>query len=155
MKILVISDNHSYEKEVDKILKKEIFDIAIHTGDSEKNKEWLKKRFTYFVAGNNDYFYEPEEISIDLNGLKTFILHGHTQGIYVFTQHKPIAKILKRKKYDLIIHGHSHIFRNDIINDSIVLCSGSTNFSRGPEGNGYLTFEIKNKKVINVVFHKI
>ena len=155
MKVIVISDNHYHTNEVEAILRNETYDLAIHTGDSQKNEKWLSKWFNYYVAGNNDDFYEPEEIEIDLGGLKTLILHGHTRGIYVFSQTQPIKNILKSQNYDLIIHGHTHIYRNDLIENTKVLCPGSTNYTRGPEGNGYLTFEIHDQQIKNVKFLKI
>lgn len=39
MRILVLSDNHGDRHIIDKILQQEVFDVAIHLGDSEVSEE--------------------------------------------------------------------------------------------------------------------
>lgn len=155
MKVLLISDNHYDSSAVDKIIEKEIFDISIHLGDSQLSEEWVKERFNYYVAGNNDDFFSPEEVEIEINGLKILLLHGHTRGIYVFTQTRPVEKIIENKQYDIIMHGHTHIYRDEKIADTRVICPGSTTYPRGPEGKSYMMVNIDEKSNVTTELKKL
>lgn len=151
MRILVLSDNHGDRHIIDKILQQEVFDVAIHLGDSELSEEWVKNRFQYYVCGNHD-MYEPMTSVVELDGIKYALCHGHTEGISVFRQDQPAYHFGHRCDADAVLHGHTHIFKDQMVKDIRVICPGSTSLSRGPEGNGYCIITSQPGKIISVEF---
>ena len=82
MRILVISDTHRKDDNVEKILKKEgPFDRIIHLGDVEGSQKKLMRMAKCpvdMVAGNNDMFGDlPKEKELDLCGHHILLTHGH------------------------------------------------------------------------------
>ena len=71
MKILVVSDTHGRDGNLDKVLRKvQPIDALVHCGDVEGSEEYISSRAgcpTYMVAGNNDFFTElKRELEVDL-----------------------------------------------------------------------------------------
>ena len=60
MKVMIISDTHSHEENLEKILQEEgMPDHLIHLGDSEKGEHAIRNLVTcplHMVAGNCDFF---------------------------------------------------------------------------------------------------
>ncbi len=129
MKILVFSDSHGYYNRILPVIKKhDDADMVIHCGDIINDCISLSKlispsiRFCY-VAGNNDYASnEPKELTIEVEGKKLFITHGHIYGV------KSGLDSLKRKikeGYDLVIYGHTHIPNTEYYMGGIILNPGA------------------------------
>ena len=82
MRILVISDTHRKDENVEKILKKEgSFDRVFHLGDVEGSQKKLirmAKCPVDMVAGNNDILGDlPKEKELELCGHHILLTHGH------------------------------------------------------------------------------
>lgn len=150
MKILLVADNHGRVERLEKILASETYDLAIHLGDGEVSQDYLAKNFDHYVCGNHEY-WEPLEKVIDLDGIPTLLLHGHTHPMALLIENK-MQKLFKKYQVKLIIHGHLHIFIHHTYEDNHVICPGSTDFPRGMEGSGYVILTTENGKVKNVEF---
>lgn len=82
MKILIVSDTHGQEKNLEEVLKKEEpIDALIHLGDLEGGEDFISTHVkcpVYLVSGNNDFFCSlPREREITLGKYKVLITHGH------------------------------------------------------------------------------
>ena len=155
MKILILSDNHGDMDIVDKILKNEKHDLSIHLGDSQSSESTIRNKFNYYVEGNNDFWYSQTEESFEIEGLRFFILHGHTRGISNFSITKPLEKIFNETNADVILYGHTHEYKVVELQDKIAMCPGSLRYSRGPEGIGYCIMDIEQGNVKNITFKKV
>ena len=124
----VVSDTHNRISNVEKIV--DIFnqnsvDKVIHTGDITQAK--TLERFSRLncpllgVYGNNDLDeIGLEETSLD-NGfdfkLPPYIFSLKDKKIAVFHEPDPIESLLERvNDIDLVLHGHTHRYRNEDIN---------------------------------------
>lgn len=146
MKIGILSDTHdnipNIKKAVD-IFNKNGVDVVIHCGDFTslfviKELKNLKVDRILSVYGNNDgertklkewlKDINPkneidEYLSVELDNLKFFILHG--------TYREILDCIIESNKYDVVVYGHTHdkVFKK--VNNTIVINPG--------ECCGYLT----------------
>lgn len=116
-KIGVISDTHGLLRpEVVKVLQG--CEVILHGGDfdTEKVLDALEKIApVHAVRGNNDYWdsHLPETLSIELYGVRFFIVHDK----------KGIPKDLTA--YDIIIYGHSHKYEENYSGRKLLLNPGS------------------------------
>ena len=139
----VVSDTHNRISNVEKIV--EIFnsnkvDLVIHTGDITQAKILdifcgLKSSLLG-VFGNNDLNEPGLEESVKRNGFKFSLppLITSISGKKIAILHEPdeIENIIKREKnLDLILHGHTHRYRDEIVEGVKIFnpgeCAGSIN----------------------------
>lgn len=111
MKILVVSDTHGKDRNLEKVLKKvKPIDALIHCGDIEGREDYiavLAECPSYMVAGNNDFFTDlPREIELDLGGHRLLIAHGHNYGVNMDLS-RIVEEAYARKK-DIVLFGHTH-----------------------------------------------
>ena len=90
MKVMIISDTHSHEENLEKILQEEgMPDHLIHLGDSEKGEHAIRNLVTcplHMVAGNCDFFSNlPKTQIIEIGGQRILITHGHYYYVSVGT----------------------------------------------------------------------
>ena len=88
MKILVVSDTHGRDRELETAVEREApFDKLIHCGDVEGREifiEALADCPCCIVAGNNDFFCDlPREQEITIGGKKALVTHGHYYGVSI------------------------------------------------------------------------
>ena len=135
MKVAIISDTHEnefYIKNVVNQIKKMNIDIVLHCGDlisPPMIEHFSDIKDFKMVFGNNDgehdglkkmcakfNFDEPKDILDFKINNKTF-----------FMAHEPykIEKAIMAKKYDYILHGHTHQTRDETINDSRIINPGA------------------------------
>ena len=86
MKILVVSDTHGKDGNLERVLEKEKpIDALIHCGDIEGREDYIRAAAecpVHMVAGNNDFFSELDrELVFELAGKKVFVTHGHCYGV--------------------------------------------------------------------------
>ena len=91
MKVMIISDTHSHEENLEKILQEEgMPDHLIHLGDSEKGEHAIRNLVTcplHMVAGNCDFFSNlPKTQIIEIDGQRILITHGHYYYVSVGTR---------------------------------------------------------------------
>lgn len=119
-KIAVISDTHGLlREEVVKILK--TCDVIFHGGDmdcAEIYQELKELGEVYAVKGNNDFWYRPEELPVELEieqyGIRFYMLHD-----------KSMISYEREQRADVIIYGHSHQYEMHRENGKIYLNPGS------------------------------
>ena len=128
MKVLIVSDTHGREDNLEKVLEKESpIDAMVHLGDVEGSEDYIRiltDAPVYMVAGNNDFYTDlPGQAVIDLDGYRAFITHGH--GYHVsYSPNRLVAEALHRNA-QIAMYGHTHVPHLEQVEGVIVL-----NFAR-------------------------
>ena len=163
MFIGVISDTHNNIKNIDKIISlfnNEKVDLVIHTGDITK-AETLKK-FSLLncplagVFGNNDrsevglqevcdennFNFQEPPLSLKLDKLRVVVFHEPDIINHYIKNHKEV---------DIILHGHTHRYREETIKDTIYFNPGeSAGFLEGKSALGLI--DTKNLSIKRIFF---
>ena len=131
-RIGVISDTHSHHfKDIPSTLLNSLktFDLIIHLGDfvSLDLVDYLKSLNNFCgIAGNHDpqtvKALLPRADVIEVNGKRLGLLHGYW--FPLFCQHRSLARF-KKEKVDAILYGHTHIIRNEMVNNTLFFNPGS------------------------------
>ena len=131
-RICVISDTHIHSlKDVDTSLLDNMkgFDLIIHLGDfvSLELVEYFKGFNNFYgIAGNHDARpvkdIFPKSDIIEVNGKRLGLLHGYW--FPLFCQHRSLARF-KKEKVDAILYGHTHVIRNEMVNNILFFNPGS------------------------------
>lgn len=111
MKILVVSDTHGRDRELETAVEREEpFDKLIHCGDVEGREifiEALADCPCCIVAGNNDFFCNlPREQEITIGGKKALVTHGHYYGVSIDLS--GIADEARSRGCEIAFFGHTH-----------------------------------------------
>ena len=111
MKILVVSDTHGRDRELEKAVEREApFDRLIHCGDVEGREifiEALADCPCCIVSGNNDFFCDlPREQEITIGGKKALVTHGHYYGVSIDLS--GIADEARSRGCEIVFFGHTH-----------------------------------------------
>ena len=159
-KLIILSDTHGNTSVIDKILKSNNYDIAIHAGDYECDVNYMIKNFDYFVKGNCDVSNQKSELFFELENKKFNLQHGHLLGTYEdLDDNIYMSDIINKLNVDIIIHGHTHITKiTKLDNGKYIVNPGSTILPRGLSQASYLIAIIENgnitfeKKLVNEIF---
>ncbi len=130
--IAVLSDTHFHHfNEVPSSLLESLkaFDMVIHLGDfvNEELVEYFRTFNNFYgIAGNHD----PQSVKkilpktdvIEINGKRLGLLHGYW--FPFFCQQRSLAKF-KNDKVDAILYGHTHVIRNEMVDDILFFNPGS------------------------------
>ena len=156
MKVLIVSDTHGYDDNLETVLEIEgPVDAMIHCGDVEGSEDYFEALLecpVYMVRGNNDFFSNLDgELEFELAGLKIFLTHGHYYGVSM-----GIERILEEgldRGADIVMFGHTH--KPVLIQEAniTILNPGSLTYPR-QEGRkpSYFIMEIDQKN--NLKFYK-
>ena len=111
MKILVVSDTHGRDKNLELVLRRERpFDVLIHCGDLEGREAFVEKQAgcpVYMVSGNNDFFSDLErEREFSLEGRRIFLTHGHLYGVSMDVYR--LGEEAAARGMDVALFGHTH-----------------------------------------------
>lgn len=145
-KIIILSDNHGKVSTMKNILDKFYIngDIVLHAGDILINKTALDSRFSYVVAGNNDWESYPSTERFSCNK-KIFIL-CHGNNFFDFGGYKPnydkLVNFMKQNNIDIFVHGHLHIPICKYYKNKLFLCPGSTDYPRNIIGATFMILYI-------------
>ena len=151
MKVMIISDTHSHEENLEKILQEEgMPDHLIHLGDSEKGEHAIRNLVTcplHMVAGNCDFFSNlPKTQIIEIDGQRILITHGHYYYVSVGT--RDLVEEAKVNHCTIAMFGHTHKpFVDQSDPELTVLNPGSLSFPR-QEGRrpSYITMDLEENK---------
>lgn len=163
MKIGVVSDTHNNLKNIDKIISlfnEEKLSLVIHTGDIASAKSL--ERFSTLdckligVYGNNDrYECGIKEIAEKNNFLfkePPNLLALCQKNIAIFHEPDLIDNfLLQNQSTNIVIHGHTHRYRNEIKNGVLFFNPGeSAGMRRGSNAIGIL--DVKNLETKRIFF---
>ena len=161
MIIGIVGDTHNNLKNISKIC--EIFnaeevDLVIHTGDvtlpkSLKAFDKLNCKLLGVFGNNdidekNDLLGASKEFSCSLND-EPFSFELNNKKISV-VHHPELINESLIEQSDFIFHGHTHRYRNEVINETIIFNPGEcAGFLKGKNQIGILDIESPPPKVIN------
>jgi len=120
-------------------------DYIIHLGDLVRDAKYLQEIFpeipVFYVYGNSDFSFnkKDQEKNLEIGGKKFFILHGHTRNVYA---HDSLKSVAEQKKYDIILHGHTHVPREEYHKNTYIICPGSIRQDRSGRGESYCAIDI-------------
>lgn len=88
MKIYIFSDSHGNCMPMLNVLQNNAgdYDFVIHLGDYSDDTKYIDRTIgitpSLYVSGNNDYGSKfPATRTVELEGVKIFMCHGHTLGV--------------------------------------------------------------------------
>ncbi|HIX58550.1 MAG TPA: metallophosphoesterase [Candidatus Blautia gallistercoris] len=111
MKILVVSDTHGKDENLEKVLEMEKpLDALVHCGDIEGREDYIAAVAecpVYLVAGNNDFFSDLDrEMVTELGGRKVLITHGHFYRVSL--DFGLLVDEALDRAVDVVLFGHIH-----------------------------------------------
>ena len=133
MKILIVSDTHRHNKNLETVLKKvSPIDCLIHLGDVEGSEDYIREIAgcpCHIVSGNNDFFCDlPREEEFTLGRYHVLVTHGHYYYVSLDTQE--IRRQALTRGADIVMFGHTHRPLLEIGRDVTLLNPGSLSFPR-------------------------
>lgn len=133
MRILIVSDTHRHEENLEIVLQREKnLDMLIHLGDSEGSEDYIRTIAEcpcYIVKGNNDYFSDlNRDIKMTIGKYRVLLTHGHHY--YVSLGTETIISEGRAQDMDIVMFGHTHRPLIDIREDITVLNPGSLSYPR-------------------------
>lgn len=135
MKILVVSDTHRKDDNLQFVIEKEKpLDMLIHLGDAEGSEQWIPEWAGQgckiaMVLGNNDFFSRLErELEMEIGPHRALLTHGHYYGVSMGPE--GLADEAKSRGCDIAMYGHTHRPFLDKINGVTVLNPGSLSYPR-------------------------
>lgn len=149
-KILILSDTHGKKDIIENLIKNIEHDYSIIAGDFTVDDSFIKQHFNYIVRGNNDWdSYFDDSLDFEIEGIKFHLEHGHLIGSYFqLDNYEFMHNVLKSKKCDILIHGHTHIPKIFEYKDGIVINPGSTTYPRAGHGPSYAIITINENKEV-------
>ena len=142
MKIVVMSDSHGVDRNIDKVLEREKdAGLYIHCGDLITDKK--KYPVLYTVRGNCDYDSELPLVRIlDAEGLHIYVTHGHN----TYDRIKTLAQRALDNDCQLVLYGHTHVPADDICYGVRLLNPGALSYNRDGSKPGYLVITVSGKE---------
>ncbi len=133
MKILIVSDTHGHEKNLETVIEKTgPVDLFIHLGDIEGHEDYIEALVgcpVHMVSGNNDFFSElPREEELQLGRYRVLITHGHYYGVSVGTSR--LKEEAASRNIDIVMYGHTHRPEIDREEEVTVVNPGSLSYPR-------------------------
>lgn len=147
MKILIVSDTHGKNYNLETVLEKEKpIDMLIHLGDVEGSEEYIESIAECkceIVAGNNDFFSALDrEKEIMIGDDNVLLTHGHYYYVSMGIEH--IKREAIARNMDIVMFGHTHRPVVDIDENIVALNPGSLSYPRQEGGKpSYIIMEIK------------
>ena len=164
MKILIVSDTHKKNGNLQQVIEKEKpFDMLIHLGDSEGAEyilgSWLDEGCDLeMVLGNNDFFSRLErEKELQIGPYKALLTHGHYYTVSLGVEY--LVNEARAAGIDIAMFGHTHkpfyeIFKKRGEKDLLVMNPGSLSYPR-QEGRrpSYMIMELDEENEIHLYLH--
>ncbi len=142
MRILIVSDTHRHEENLEIVLQREKnLDMLIHLGDSEGSEDYIRTIAEcpcYIVKGNNDYFSDlNRDIKMTIGKYRVLLTHGHHY--YVSLGTETIISEGRAQDMDIVMFGHTHRPLVDIREDGSE--SGKFILSETGRKNPYIYYD--------------
>ena len=136
MKILIVSDTHRKDKNLERVIEREKpLDMFIHLGDAEGSEyaiaSWVNPSCVMeMVSGNNDFFSRLDrEQDFMLGRYRVLLTHGHYYSVSVGTEH--LRQEARARGFDIVMFGHTHKPYLEYCSDGLVVLNpGSLSYPR-------------------------
>lgn len=159
MKITVISDSHRNFHRLKSVVERNMdSELFIHLGDGmleviDVAKLYPEKPFV-FVKGNSDFIKYREERVVNAGGHRIFCTHGHNYNVHWETD--PIIRKAYSMRCNIVLFGHTHIYRTECVNGMYIMNPGSLDRPRGKNRPSYgiITINPEGSVSMNIVAFK-
>ncbi len=132
MKILLVSDTHGRNLNLEEALELEKPDFLCHMGDVEGAEDYIRLIADCplaMVAGNNDFWTDLNpEVILELQGFRILMTHGHYY--YAHSGNEKLKAVGRKKGADIVLFGHTHRPTLEFDEDIIVANPGSLTYPR-------------------------
>ena len=150
MKVLLVSDTHGRNLNLEDVLDIEKPDFLCHMGDVEGSEDYIRmiaKCPLAMVSGNNDFWTDLNpEVTFELRGFRIFMTHGHYY--YASSGTDQLKSAGRRNKADIVLFGHTHRPTLEIDKDIIVANPGSLTYPRQEKRQpSYMIMELEKGKM--------
>jgi hypothetical protein len=140
MKITVISDSHrNYHGLKQIVAQNSDSDTVIHLGDGIAEAKQVSGEFPdsdfVCIRGNCDYSGGSDEVIVEAGGYRIFCTHGHCY--YVRSGLRTLIDHAKIERCDIVLYGHTHLHKAEIIDGIRVMNPGSITEPRGGNAPTY------------------
>lgn len=153
MKVLIVSDNHKDEYQLEELLSiygKEI-DLWVHCGDSEFGINHPLWQTYKTVRGNMDWESQFPEVRIETLEDTTFgILHGHKHQVKFSLD--GMADVAAENNASIVFYGHTHIAEVSEQDGTYFINPGSISQPRGQLRVGSYAIYEKNNEDASIRF---
>ena len=134
MRILVFSDSHKQIDACAMVIERIMgVDMVLHAGDHASDCMELEKMFPdiefKYVAGNCDFAVAPSEMTVDAEGKRIFLTHGHGYAVKYDYDYRTIIDKGASENADLVVFGHTHVPVCDFSKTPPILNPGSIKHS--------------------------
>lgn len=145
MKIVVVSDSHGRDDALEYVLNQHPdADAYIHCGDIEAEEGLFPNLIT--VRGNNDLFCNyPDERIVKAGVHRIFVVHSH-QFVYSKRSEK-MAEAAKERGCDIVCYGHTHIAKDEVVDDIRLINPGSLWRSRDGKEPSYAILYLEDNNI--------
>ena len=163
MLVGVVSDTHNNLKNIEKIISlfnNEEISLVIHTGDIANSKSLEKfsalNADLIGVYGNNDRNEEGLNDIAEQNNFQfqepPSLITLCDKNIAIFHEPEVISDFLSENKdIDIVIHGHTHRYRHEIVNDVLLFNPGeSAGMQKGKNAIGLIN--LNNLEIRRIFF---
>jgi len=103
-------------------------DLVVHLGDNYEDAELLRDFPLLRVPGVYESYYSkpevPNRIILNLSGWLSLLTHSHLRHENDLPWDPDPQDLVRRKAVDLIIHGHTHIPRAELIEGVVYINPG-------------------------------
>ena len=150
MKILLVSDTHGRNLNLEDVLDIEKPEFLCHMGDVEGSEDYIRlitKCPLAMVSGNNDFWTDlNQEVTFELQGFRIFMTHGHYY--YASSGTDKLKSAGRRHKADIVLFGHTHVPTLEVEEDIIVANPGSLTYPRQQKRRpSYMILELEKGKM--------
>lgn len=138
MRILVISDTHGQDRDIDRLIKVVAPDRIYHLGDSENECRYLTNVATCpveMVSGNCDWYSSlPDKVVLEVGKHVLLLTHGHKQSCK--RSYDGLVKEARRVGADYILYGHTHQPEIEEWMGCVIINPGSLTYPRQGDRRG-------------------
>ncbi len=110
-KILVVSDSHGGDHNLEKAVTREKPDKIYHLGDGRGCEDYLEvigNCPVEIIRGNCDYFSDlPGEVVLSIGNHVALLVHGHDHMVKWGNQE--LIRAARAKGADVVLYGHTHV----------------------------------------------
>lgn len=152
MRIIVVADTHKEFEIYNEVVEKNPADYYIHLGDgvnefADVAKSHPEKAFV-FVKGECDFCTASSKQLLKLGKCRIFCAHGYEQNVTGGLD--VIIEEAKAADCNILLYGHTHVYRAEKIDGIYVMNPGSLGSPRGKNSPSYGILEISEDGQVNM-----
>ena len=152
MKIVVVADTHKKFEIYNEVVEKNPADYYIHLGDgvnepADVAKSHPDKDFV-FVKGECDFCNASAKQLLKVGKCRIFCAHGNEQNVT-----DGLGEIIAEAKTsdcNIILYGHTHVYKTDKVDGIYIMNPGSLGSPRGKNSPSFGILEINEEGQVNM-----